>query len=62
MECKDCGAELYIMDRSSLMFENDDDPEARTRAYYIFSFGCRNPKCRQHEKKAVLHEKKVYID
>lgn len=63
--CKECGTELYIMDRSSLLFENDDTAEKDTRAYYIFQYGCRNPHCKNHstkEKTIVLKEKKVYID
>lgn len=63
--CKECGTELYIMDRSKLLFENDDTAEQQTRAYYIFQYGCRNPHCKNHstkEKQIVLVEKKVYIE
>lgn len=63
--CKECGTELYIMDRSNLLFENDDTAEQQTRAYYVFQYGCRNPNCKNHstkEKQIVLGEKKVYIE
>ena len=64
--CKECGTELYIMDRGNLQFENDDTAEQQTKAYYIFQYGCRNPHCKNHSKKGeapiVLAEKKVYID
>lgn len=63
--CKECGTELYIMDRGKLQFENDDTAEQETRAFYNFQYGCRNPNCRNHstkEKRIVLAEKKVYLD
>lgn len=66
MHCKECGTELFIADRSALLFENDDTAEQPTRAYYIFKYGCRNPNCKNHAKKGeepiYLAEKKVYLD
>ena len=64
MQCKECGTELYIMDRGNLQFENDDTAEEQTKAFYIYKYGCRNPGCKNHstkEKQIVLAEKKVYI-
>ena len=60
MECKKCGIELMIMDRTRLLFENDDRADMPTRAYYNFKFGCRNPECEEFQR--GQHEEKVYID
>lgn len=62
MKCEKCGIEGYIMDRSSVLFENDTTAEEKTRAYYIFSYGCINPKCENHGTHKVIGEKKVYLD
>ena len=66
LKCNECGTELYIHEKSRLLFENDDTPEQATRAYYIFRYGCRNPNCRNHGKQGeapvILAEKKVYLE
>ena len=62
MECKECGMEAMILERSKLLFEDDDTAEKETKAYYIQKYGCRNPHCRNHREKVSLGEKKVYID
>lgn len=59
MKCEKCKAEGYIMDRGPLTAELD--AEGGVKNFYLFSYGCRNPKCENNKRHAIIGEKKVYI-
>ncbi len=58
MKCPKCGIDAMITDKK-LGFEGDDDPEKQTKAFYTFTYGCRNQACSEYGKE--IDKTKVYL-